>query len=278
MLTEEDVPAPKLVWVGRRVRNYVFLYLCLILYIIWADAISHVILTAGFRDWDELEITQKIGASIISLLSALSMVVTNLFRDTMMHIVLDDVFFKVVPKTNIIMRDSLRKKALLSGVEPAHVELVTDEMQDSINLFWHFAGRDTENFKSLRFRNNLLLEQYYVNLYGIALGIAGMLIALALVLNRGKTDIVAVVPVFFVVIAGGLYFSTKHLLVKKIYAAPVQQIADIRSEELREEVERRFKQMEHPGERQSNFVSLPDGLREAVDVTHLRKVSLHAGF
>ena len=225
--------------VGKRVRIYLCLYLALLLSVIWSDIIASSI-TKSIGGKDNLELAQKIGASIVTILGALSVFITGVGRDLALHLVLDRMSFKVIAKNNHIIKESLREKASLSGVDHSQVLAVTANMQDVMFLFWHFVNGESGKFEALKKRANHLLEQYYVNIYAVFLGTVGMLASMILVIARAKVDAVSLIPVFFAVIVGSLWASTKYQLIKKIYAVPEQQIAEIGLGELKGEVERRF--------------------------------------
>ncbi len=225
--------------VGKRVRSYVGFYLLLLLYVIWSDSITNII-TKSIGSNEGLANAEKVAASIVTILGALSVVITNLWRDTALHLTLDAISFKVIAKTNHIIKETLREKAELAGADESQVLGVTGNLRDCMYLFWHFANSETGTFPVLKSRANHLLEQYYVNSYAVFLGIAGMFASAVLVFVRAKTDAVSIIPLFFAVIVGSLWASTKYQLIKKIYAVPVQQIAEIGLGELKVEVERRF--------------------------------------
>lgn len=227
--------------VGKRVRSYVGFYLLLLLYVIWSDNITSII-TKSISSREGLADAEKVATSIVTIMGALSVVITNLWRDTALHLTLDAMSFKVITKTNHIIKETLREKAVLAGVDQSQVLAATGNMRETMYLFWHFANRETGTFPALKFRANHLLEQYYVNSYGVFLGIAGMFASAVLVFARGKVDAVSIVPFFFAMIVGSLWASTKYQLIKKIYAVPVQQIAEIGLDELKDEVDRRFKE------------------------------------
>ncbi len=219
--------------IGKKIRDHIILYASLILFIIWGDDLIRLI-TVSVGKKGDLEFTKKVSVSIITVLGAVSVIAVDLGRDCAVHLLLDSLIFKVRKRVDKIIVMHIIEKAKLS--EAKRWQTVTEVEADAINLFWHFVNKQGGVLSD---RAHRLFEQYYTNIYALSLGCLGFVAATIIAFARGKLDVIAFTPAFFVLIVLSLAASTKWMLLKNIYRAPVQQIDEIALGDIKKEIERR---------------------------------------
>lgn len=230
----EEKSASMSLSIGERVRNYIFLYASIILFIVWNEEFMHMVTQSRMFEKGDLDFAQKFVVSIATVLGALSVIILNVGRDMGLHIIIDELLFHVRKKVKKIIVSYLReaaKKIAASGHE--NMEHNEDEV---MFLFWHFINKE----KALKDQAFKYWQQYYVNIYIVFFGLLSFAISTALLIERAKMDIVGVLPLFIIAIVLSVGESTRSMLLRRVYEIPIQQIREIPLDELKAEVERRF--------------------------------------